>query len=285
VSQSYEVRLNGHEVKSKMSVDFYNGRIRLYDMTPFLQPGENALAISVDSHTEKQLGETDRKQYPASTQHLNKVSGLAFYLRCRTAGAFTEIISDPSWRVRRNPEGNWLDPQLPDAAWAAAALLPEGVAPVDEAPSLEPVRRKDFANIPVELTEGLRAAVSTAALAKDVRAGLRAADPLQVAMDRPNREIVTTVRVAAPTTLQSLELTNGATLNNSLEWSSGHLAEAAKADPSAWVDGIYRRALARPPTNTEREAVLEMLGSPVRPEGVSDFLWALTLLPEFQFID
>jgi hypothetical protein len=57
------------------------------------------------------------------------------------------------------------------------------------------------------------------------------------------------------------------------------------ADSGDWVDRVYRHALARPPTAAEREAVLPMLGSPARPEGVADFLWALTMLPEFQFIN
>ena len=50
-----------------------------------------------------------------------------------------------------------------------------------------------------------------------IRASLLAADPLQVALDRPNREIVMPARASAATTIQALELTNGATLNAKLQ--------------------------------------------------------------------
>ncbi len=284
-SQSFEVRLNGNEVKSKLSDDLYNGRIRIYDFAPFLVAGENELSIRIDSHTEKQMTEQERKEFPASADHLNKISGLAFYLRARDADRITEIVSDASCRARRAPEGDWADPKLADATWAGAATLPDGTGPVDEGPGLEPIRRKDFANIPVELGQPLRAAVSTAAFAGEMRAALRAADPLQAALDRPNREIVVSVRQDAPTTLQGLELTNGATLNTIFSESSARLAASAAPDPGKWVDGAFLHAVARKPTPVERGAVLELLGSPVRPEGVADFLWALSSLPEFQFIN
>jgi len=285
VSQGYEVRVNGNEAKPKMVDEFYNARIRLYDVAPFLQAGENVISISVDSHTEKQMSDSERKQFPESAQHLNQVSGVAFYLRCRTGDAFSEWTSDDSWQVRRSPDGNWMDPKLADAGWAKTSLLPAGAEPIDEGPGLEPLRRKDFANQPAQLVRGLRSAVSTAALAGKERAALRAADPLQIAMDRPNREIVTPVRIGSPTTLQSLELTNGATLNGMLQRAGSRLTAKAAENPEAWVDDIYRHALSRPPTADEKQAVLEMLGTPVRPDGVADFLWAVTLLPEFQFID
>ena len=284
-SQWFEVRLNGKEVKPNMADDLANGRVRIYDFAPYLTSGENAVAIRVDSHTEKQMSDSERKQFPASAEHLNKVSGMAFYLRCRLGEKFVEFVSDPSWKVRRGAEGDWTDARQADSDWTNVVNLPPGIAPVDEGPGLEPIGRKDYANIPVELGPYLRAAVSTAALARDVRAGMCAADPLQVALDRPNREIVTSVRVTSPTTLQGLELTNGASLNNSLEWASGALAREAADKPSEWITNVYEHALARKPAPEEQALVLEALGSPVRPEGVADFLWALVMHPEFQFIN
>ena len=284
-SQAYEVRVNGTEAKSKMADDFYNGRIRLYDLTALLKAGENVVCINVDSHTEKQMNDTERKQFPESAQHFNKSSGLAFYLRSRAGNGMTEVISDETWKVRRAPAGNWMDPLLADADWAGAQSLPEGIAPIDEGPGLEPIRRQDFANLPAILGRGIRAAVSVSALSGNVRAALCTANPMQVAMDRPNREIVTPVRQSAATTLQALELTNGETLNSVFGRMSSTMADAARRDPSAWIDQMYRHALSRRPTDTERTLVLDMLGTPVRPEGVADFLWALTMLPEFQFIN
>ena len=61
-----------------MSDGWRNGRVRLYDFTPHLHAGENLVAISIDSHTEKAMNDTERKQFPASTQHLNRGPGWPF---------------------------------------------------------------------------------------------------------------------------------------------------------------------------------------------------------------
>ena len=60
---------------------------------------------------------------------------------------------------------------------------------------------------------------------------------------------------------------------------------AAETDERAAVTKLYENVLARKPTDAERQAALEMLGTPVKPEGVADFLWAITMLPEFQLIN
>jgi hypothetical protein len=47
---------------------------------------------------------------------------------------------------------------------------------------------------------------------------------------------------------------------------------------------LYERALARKPTREELRLAEEMVGTPVKKEGVEDLLWAMTMLPEFQLI-
>ena len=54
-----------------------------------------------------------------------------------------------------------------------------------------------------------------------IRASLVAADPLAVALGRPNREQVVTSRPTVATTLQALELTNGETLAKILHRGAG----------------------------------------------------------------
>ena len=68
--------------------------------------------------------------------------------------------------------------------------------------------------------------------------------------------------------------------------STGRRTTAAGNATSATdlVRTLYQHALGRSPTPAERQAALEMVGSPVRKEGVEDLLWALTMLPEFQLI-
>jgi hypothetical protein len=285
VSQAFEVAVNGSILKPKMTDGFRNGRVRLYDLSPWLRAGENVIVINVDSHTDKSLTDTERKEYPGALQHFNQTSGLACYVGYEAGGQRVELISDESWRARRAPDGVWGNPTLSDNDWATARPLAPGVSPIDEGPGLEPIRRHDFANIPVDLGPALRPACSTAAaaLTGHMRASMLAADPLQVALDRPNREIVITSRSNTATTLQALELTNGATLSKSIDRAAAKIASAAK-DSAACADRLYRQTLGRAPTPKETEVALELLGPSPNAAGVADLLWGLVNLPEFQFI-
>ena len=156
---------------------------------------------------------------------------------------------------------------------------------VDEGPGLPPLLRKDFANLPVELGSRVSTAVGTAASAGKIRASLLAADPLQVALDRPNREVVIPVRASAATTMQALELTNGATLDSRLQRAAAEFAAEAARDPGAWLAALYREAFTREPSEAERRAALELLGPAPKAESIADLLWALVNLPEFQLIN
>jgi hypothetical protein len=283
-SQLHDVQVNGTPVKHELTDGARNNRIRLYNFAPLLRPGENLIAVSVDSHTEKSMNETEARQFPASREHLNARPGFACYLRARHGGNFTEIVSDESWRVRRAPETGAASPKVADQDWARPTLLPEDQPPIDEGPGLPPLRRKDFANVPALLGEGLRAACSTAALAGHIRASQLVADPLQVALDRPNREIVTPARPIAATTLQALELTNGSTLAAEISRGAAALVkERAELEPL--MERLYQHALSRKPAAAELKVAHEVFGTPATAQNVEDLIWALLLLPEFQFLD
>jgi hypothetical protein len=287
VSQSWQVQVNGREVKAKQRDGARNGRIALLDILPMLKAGDNVFIVDVSSHTEKQMNDIERAKYPASLIHLNKRSGLAFYARLTPAGGGEplQITTDETWRVRRAPEGRWGAVEYADADWAHAQTLPAGVTPVDEGPSLEPIHRNDFANIPVELGPQLTPVVSTVAQPGHIRASLLAADPLEVALDRPNREVIVPVRSTMATTIQALELTNGSTLDVHLHKAAARFAPEAARDRNAWLDRVYRQALSRLPSTAEREIAAEMLGQPATPDSIADFLWAIVNLPEFQLIN
>ena len=130
----------------------------------------------------------------------------------------------------------------------------------------------------------LELAASVPETAPVSRASLIAADPLMAALGRPNREQVVTVRQGTATTLQALELTNGATLAKQLKAGADKICGGAPADAGDLVTTLYRQALSRPPTVAEKAAAMGLVGSPVNSEGVQDLLWALTMLPEFQLI-
>ena len=116
-----------------------------------------------------------------------------------------------------------------------------------------------------------------------IRASLVAADPLAVALGRPNREQVMTTRASAATTLQALELTNGETLTQVLADGAKKLL-ASSPGAQDLVAGLYGQAFGRRPTAPEERLALELVGQPVHQDGVQDLLWAMTMLPEFQLI-
>jgi hypothetical protein len=120
----------------------------------------------------------------------------------------------------------------------------------------------------------------------------RKPDNLAVALGRPNREQVCTQRNDESTVLQALELVNGAAL-------SGRLREGAKAllasdlgreeDAAKVARTLYLRALGRPPSDAEAALAKDILGTPkdkpeTRQAAWEDFLWALCMNPEMQFI-
>ncbi len=92
------------------------------------------------------------------------------------------------------------------------------------------------------------------------RAALVAANPLMLALGRPNREQVVTTRAAAATTLQTLELLNGPTLASHLHRGAETLIASGKSS-RAIVDDVFERALGREPTAAERTLSTDALGA------------------------
>jgi mono/diheme cytochrome c family protein len=117
-----------------------------------------------------------------------------------------------------------------------------------------------------------------------VRAALAPADTLTKALGRPNREQVVTRRSTIATTLEALELNNGATLDRMLnEGARRWLARRDWQSPEL-VDCVYEAALARQANPAERDVACELLGNRPSVEGLADLLWTVVMLPEFQLI-
>jgi hypothetical protein len=116
--------------------------------------------------------------------------------------------------------------------------------------------------------------------ARAVRASLVKSTLLMRALGRPNREQVVTTRPADLTTLQALELNNGREFVNYLNRGATKLV--AKKER---VETLYLEALSRLPSSLEKQVGHEILGARVTPESAADFLWAILMLPEFQFIN
>jgi len=118
----------------------------------------------------------------------------------------------------------------------------------------------------------------------NVRAALVAADPLMVALARPNREQVVTTRTTVATTLQALELTNGETLAEVLKRGAQNMLNAPSIANGGLIPALYEKALGRKPTRQEWRLAREMVGQPAQAAGVEDLLWSMAMLPEFQLI-
>jgi hypothetical protein len=117
----------------------------------------------------------------------------------------------------------------------------------------------------------------------EVRCGMVAADTLAVALNRPNREQVVTSRASTATTLQAVELTNGATLANLLARAAFRFVDEPLSSQQL-INLLYRRAFGRLPTSAEKELAVSVVSQPPRREGVEDLLWSMAMQPEFQLI-
>src|SRR6185312_1873264 len=137
---------------------------------------------------------------------------------------------------------------------------------------------------PWHLGSRFTAVMSAAALRGQVRAALVNNDPLMAALGRPNREQVITSRASAATTLQALELTNGRTLAELLKRGTERVIRDMPKSSRELITGLYERALSRKPSRDELRTAEELVGAPVKNEGVEDLLWAMAMLPEFQLI-
>jgi mono/diheme cytochrome c family protein len=269
---SYNISINGKSVAS--SSRRTSAGPDFYDLSANVKPGEEMLLkkgeniISVTAVNLSPDGATpippavmgpDGKALPFDPKapqiefpaEANNPAGLLLYARVRAEGQVMDFVSDSGWT---SEVGNVVE--LGDVELAPWRL------------------GHSFLELAASYPEKLSVA----------RASLMSADPLMVALGRPNREQVMTVRQATATTLQALELTNGATFARMLKKGADKLAADMPTNTAALVTSLYRSALSRLPSAAERAAAEHVVGSPVKSEGVQDLLWAMTMLPEFQLI-
>jgi len=117
-----------------------------------------------------------------------------------------------------------------------------------------------------------------------VRAALVQNDPFQTALGRPSRENITSVRDNQATLLLAMELTNGTKLNETLV--NGAKKWIAKYNnPDELIRAMYDQSLIRSPSDEEFKIAKKLIGDQVEESTVQELLWAIVLLPEFQFIE
>jgi hypothetical protein len=191
--------------------------------------------------------------------------GFFFQARIRGRTRAADLSSDSDWLSTRDKSEGWEKPVFAAGAWPSARVLSGRAAP------------------PLSLVKRLAAVLEVASDAGRFRASLVSADRLMTALGRPNREQVVSRRRSAATTLEALELTNGATLSGWLRRGAERLASPPISGREL-VARLYRRALGRAASKEELAAALEMTGEPASALGVEDFLWCFFMLPEFQLI-
>lgn len=116
-----------------------------------------------------------------------------------------------------------------------------------------------------------------------VRAAYVVSDPLMRSLGRPNREQVVTTRPELLTTLQALDLSNGPDLAEILDIGSKKLASEGLSR-EALVQQLFRRALSRDPSSEERQLAMDLIGESPEANGISDLVWMIIMLPEFQHV-
>ena len=179
------------------------------------------------------------------------------------------VTSDTSWLWRKGLVQGWNTLKHDAKDWKHAAVL----APGNGGPW----------KIGGALTLSLDSKAAPAS-ADRVRAVFADRDALMQALGRPNREQVVTRRESAATTLQTLELTNGETLDRLLKAGGRHWLGQVESDTDAVIHAVYRASVGRGATSDELTVARDLIGSPASAEGVQDLLWVLTMLPEFQLI-
>ncbi len=175
------------------------------------------------------------------------------------------LLTDDTWLVTKEKQNKWNQPGFETRGWKHAANAgPAGRAPWNLASTFNPHNALNN-----QIT--------------DVRAVLSRLDPLQLALGRPNRDQVVTSRSSQPTLLQSLELTNGTTLDKTLKIAAAKWL-GSEMNPISMSNSIYRTALSRPPNQDELKIALDLLGENPSQESTADLLWIIVMLPEFQLI-
>jgi hypothetical protein len=254
---SFFFNVNGQRVGD--GDDF--GKPYVFDIRSKLKKGANFIAAKA---VNRLPGNVEPKDDAAVTGKENP-AGFLFYARIRRGTNVMDFASDDSWRW--SPKiADMNRPELP-ASWKSVAVLGEAtIAPWNVAADFA---QRAFANVGFG----------------KVRAALVAADDLQTALGRPNREQVVTVRSPMATTMQALEMTNGSDLASFLARGAElMLAEKSNGSPENLIVEIYQKALGRKPTTKELQVSRELLGQPARKAGVEDLMWSLAMLPEFQLI-
>lgn len=189
-------------------------------------------------------------------------------VRVRTAdGGAAALATDEAWEwtaTLPDQEGRWASGAVPD--WRPVAVVGN---------------QATWAAADAAFAAGLEAGSGPQPM---VRAALVKGTALMAALGRPNRDQVVTSRPADLTTLEAILLANEPGLAETFTRGGRRLLATHDGDAQRIVAAVCAMALSRPPTPGEAAALHDLLGPEPTAERVADVLWAVVMLPEFQFV-
>ncbi len=234
------------------------------EITELLKAGENIIAVEATNWPDAENKRGTQHQGPNPAAFIAWVGGFQKGKLAWSEG------SDASWLWTKKAKGNWKAPSFDTSGWSHAVELPH-------ADGIYGGRGGVLAPVIDRMLQGSESTPVRAALVFD--------DPLLSTLGRTSREQVVTRRDSLATTLQALELTNGATLDEKLKQGAQLWLDRYGKDPDALIQRLFLTALGRAPVPDELATARELAGTPPSRDGVQDLLWTLTMLPEFQLID
>jgi len=222
-------------------------KVEQVDLSSQLHAGENVLAIE---------GENEGK--------VANPAGLLFALRLTyDDGTQDYVVSDGDWKTTNvQPQQEWTALKFDDIAW-------------------EPVKKQNSKYWGKLISFDFDREDEQ----KFARASMVALDPFQKALGRPSRENVATSRDDQATLLQALELTNGEFFNTIMQEGAETMLASYGNNSEQLVNQLYLKSFGRMPNTQEQSLMTDVVGTEPGVEEVQDLLWAVVLLPEFQFIN
>lgn len=203
------------------------------------------------------------------------------------AGFFAEILfrngSTANWQnIHSNADWEFTEQAVTadglkqsgePAHWAAAKVIQQGW--------------QTYAAVQPNIESAKLSVEQSSQPAATARASLVVSNLLMRSLGRPNREQVVTTRPDSLSTLQALDLSNGAILANWLKTGAqkwGDLQKNNRWSEQQLINEIYQKALSRLPSAQELE-LLTIAEQENKTEAIEDVLWLIVMLPEFQLIN
>jgi hypothetical protein len=136
----------------------------------------------------------------------------------------------------------------------------------------------------VNAATGARLEQALAGGVQMVRASLLKNDFLMRSLGRPQREQIVSMRPEELTTLEAIDLSNGAVLADYLRRGAAGLHSRWSGDRAGLIKYLCQFAWSRDPGPDEQSAMLESLSENPSAAEIEDLIWAVIMTPEFLLV-